>query len=460
MNPVTRGVRNAFRNVVRTLSIVVILGLSIGLSLTMLIAQKAVDDKIASVKSSIGNTISVSPAGFTPGSQANNALTATELKKLSTISHVTSVDEDLSDQLSTTGSSSSSTMPFGGSQTSSTSTTSLKSPTTLNTSGGSHFISGGNGSASIASFSLPISFLGTNDTSSIDSSAITVTSGKTISGSSDTDDVLISKAMATKNDLSVGSTFTAYNTTLTVAGIFTASTQSASNTVVMSLPALQRLSDQSGVVTSATVTVDSLDNLTSVTLAVKKDLGSSADVTSAEEEADDTIKPLNSVKTVSTFSLLGALAAGSIIILMIMIMVVRERKKEIGVAKAIGGSNLRIMSEFMIESLTLALLGAVVGLVIGIAAAQPMTKMLVSNSSSSSTTSQTGGPGAGGPGGMGGRSFTNNATVQGIDDVKAQVGFVTLLEGFGTAVLISVIGGALSAGMISRVRPSNVMRAD
>lgn len=66
MNPVARGIRNAFRNGVRTASIVVILGLSIGLSLTMLVAQKAVDNKIKSVKSSIGNTISVSPAGFTP----------------------------------------------------------------------------------------------------------------------------------------------------------------------------------------------------------------------------------------------------------------------------------------------------------------------------------------------------------------------------------------------------------
>ncbi len=63
MNVVSRGIRNAFRNAIRTVSIVIILGLSVGLSLTMLIAHQAVGDKITSVKASVGNTVSVSPAG-------------------------------------------------------------------------------------------------------------------------------------------------------------------------------------------------------------------------------------------------------------------------------------------------------------------------------------------------------------------------------------------------------------
>jgi putative ABC transport system permease protein len=63
MNVFSRGVRNAFRNMIRTFSIIVILGLSIGLSLTMLVANHAVSDKITSVKASVGNTVTISPAG-------------------------------------------------------------------------------------------------------------------------------------------------------------------------------------------------------------------------------------------------------------------------------------------------------------------------------------------------------------------------------------------------------------
>lgn len=478
MNPVSRGFRNAFRNGVRTSSIVLILGLSIGLALTMLITQKAVDNKIKSVKSSIGNTITVSPAGFTPGSTTNNALTTAELDKVKALAHVSSIAETLTDRQSTTGSSSPS---FGrmddSSDTSSQTTTSLTSPVTF--SGGARFNAGGSSDSSDTStattFSLPVSFLGTTDPSQVDSTAITLSSGTAITGSSDTNDALISKAMADKNNLKVGDTFTAYNATLTVAGIFTTSSdnQSASNTVVVSLPALQRLTGQSGVVTSAVVTVDTLDNLSATTTKVISTLGSSADVTSAQEQADNTVKPLNSVKKVSTFSLVGAIVAGAVIILLVMIMVVRERKKEIGVTKAIGGSNARIVGEFMVEALTLAIMGAAIGLIIGVIGGQPVTKQLVdSSTTSSSTTASMQGPGGrsfgrqsttgGTPptgGGFGG-GFRRNSTVQSVSNIKAEIGPSILLEGFGAAVLIAVLGSALAAGMISRIRPSTVMRAD
>ncbi|HSX31464.1 MAG TPA: FtsX-like permease family protein [Candidatus Saccharimonadales bacterium] len=480
MNPFSCGVRNAFRNSVRTGSIVLILGLSIGLSLTMLVAQKAVDTKIKSVKSSIGNTITISPAGFNPGSSANNALTTDQLTKVQKLTHVSSLSETLTDRQATAGSS---TPSFGrfGDDTSSNTTTSLVSPTTLNTDGvgGRRFFLGGGGGGSLPTdFSLPVSFLGTNDPASIGGSAASITSGKLIDGTADTNNALISGAMATKNNLRVGSTFTAYNTTLTVAGIFRTDNQAARDTVVVSLPTLQGLSGQSGVVTGAIATVDSLDNLSGATTAIKSILGSSADVTSALAQADDTIAPLNSVRTVATFSLIGAVTAGAVIILLVMIMVVRERKREIGVVKAIGGSNVRIMSEFMVESLTLAVLGAVIGLFIGVVGGQPVTKMLVNNSTSSRSavaSAQLQGPGGqtfamrrsdngsapiGGFGSRFGQGLRNNGAIRSLGNIKAQVGPGILLDGFGAAVLIAVLGSALSAGMIAKVRPSTVMRAD
>ena len=474
MNPVSRGIRNAFRNSVRTGSIVLILALSIGLSLTMLVAQRAVDSKIKNVKSSIGNTITIAPAGFTPGSQANNALTTSELDSVAKLAHIQGITKTLSDRQSTTGASTPSFGRFGG-DASSSSTTSLSSPVTLNTNGPGRFFAEGEGGSSdaITTFSLPVSFLGTNDPSSVSGSSITLAKGSTISGTADTNGALISNSMASKNNLSVGSTFTAYNATLTVAGIFSNGNQGTENTVIVSLPALQRLSGQTGDVTGAVATVDSLDNLSAATTAIKNKLGSSADVTSAQEQADNTVKPLNSVRTVATFSLIGAVTAGAVIILLVMIMVVRERKREIGVVKAIGGSNVRIIGEFMVESLTLAVLGTVIGLIIGVVGGQPVTKMLVTNSTDSSTQSAP----LQGPGGRSfslqsgdnerpmricsfGNRFRANSTVKSLDNIKTQIGWGILLDGFGTAVVIAMLGSALSAGMIARVRPSTVMRAD
>ena len=477
MNPVSRGIRNAFRNNGRTASIVLILGLSIGLSLTMLVAQKAVDNKIKSVKSAIGNTIDIMPAGFNPGSQANNALTTDTLASVKTVAHVSSLTETLDDRLSTTGSEQP-TFSFGRGDNNG-STTSLTSPVKINISsdgtgankGYRVFIDGGGSLPT--NFTPPISFLGTTNPGEVNGSSIAIKSGKSISGGADTNDALVSTDMASKNSLSVGSTFTAYSTTLTVAGIFDSGSQGNNNTVIVSLPALQRLSGQAGDITSAVATVDSLDNLSAATTAIKNKLGSDADVTSAQDQADNTVKPLNSVKTVTTFSLIGAVAAGAVIILLVMVMVVRERKREIGVIKAIGGSNLRIMSEFMVESLTLAVLGAVIGLFIGVIGGQPVTNALVSNSQDSANA-QIQAPGGGNVpimrpdgairtrsfGGQFGNRLRRSGAVQGLSNIHTQIGWGILLDGFGAAVVIAVLGSALSAGMISKVRPSTVMRTE
>jgi putative ABC transport system permease protein len=440
----------------------------------MLVAQKAVENKIKTVKASIGNTISISAAGVMGFQGGGDPLKQSSIDNLSSVSHVSSISESISDELRN----SDSTNRQGTTDSANTSLVSAIDAGSLGQrfggSGASDSTSGGTGGPTMMVFTPPISAYGQTDLSSLNGASITLKSGSTISGTADKDVALIGSTLATKNSLKVGSTFTAYGSTITVAGIFDTGTTFSNNAVLFSLPTLQRLSSQTGDVTSATVTVDSISNMDSVTSAIKSKLGSTADVTNSKTTAEDAIAPLDSVKTVSTFSLIGAVVAGAVIILLTMIMVVRERKREIGVVKAIGGSNLRIISEFMVESLTLAILGAVVGLLIGVIGGQPVTKMLVNNSTSSSSTSTTAAPTPGGgpklvmstPSGgssspRGGfRSFKNSSTVQGLSNIKAQIGWGILLDGFGAAVLISVVGSALAAGMIAKIRPSTIMRAE
>ena len=474
MNVFSRGVRNAFRNSIRTFSIIIILGISVGLALTMLVARAAVEAKIDSVKRSLGTTITISPAGFTPGSSANNALTTSDLAKVKSVAHITGITETLTDRLSTTGSSQPSFGPERSSS-SKSSTTSLKSPITLNSNGGQGggrriFVSGGgtSDSTTMKNFSLPVSFLGTNDPSTVDGASITIKSGKTISGSTNTKQALVSQSMADKNGLKVGSTFTAYDRTLTVTGIFTSSTQGANDTVILSLSTLQDLSDQADVITSATATVDSLDNLSDATSAVKSALGSNADVTSSEEQAESTVKPLNAVRTVAMYSLIGALIAGAVIILLTMMMIVRERRREIGVMKAIGSSNGKTMVQFMSEAVTLTVLGLVVGLLFAVTTASPITNALVSSSNSQSSDEQaSSGPGAGAMSRQGGprdsfRSFNRvaSAGVDNLRNIQASVGWSTLGYGVLVSLIIAVIGSAVPAYFISKIRPSEVMRAE
>ncbi|MBW4062161.1 FtsX-like permease family protein [Candidatus Saccharibacteria bacterium] len=450
MSVIARGIRNAFRNVVRTISLVVIIGLSVGLALTMLVSRQAIDSKIASIKSSIGNTITISAAGSRGFQGGGNPLTETQLAPVSSLAHVTSVTLTLNDRLSSTE----------------TNLVSSIDPGTLGrrfgggNGGGPGGPFGASGSSATTTFVLPVTVTGTNTVGNATLSGgaggggtLNVTSGTTIDASKDANVALIGTALATKNNLKVGSTFTAYGATFTVSGIYDAGNTFSNAGVIMPLSTVQRLSSQVGDVTSATVTVDSVANLDSTSSAISTKLGSAADVTSSQSSATAAITPLENIRNITVISLIGAVVAGAVIILLTMLMIVRERRREIGVLKAIGSSNVKVVGQFMSEAVTFTLLGSVVGLVIGVFASSSVTKLLATSATSTTTM--------GGFGGGAGRALrAAGLGRQNLTALHAAVGWDILFYGLAAAILIALIGSAIPALMISKVRPSEVMRAE
>jgi putative ABC transport system permease protein len=144
-----------------------------------------------------------------------------------------------------------------------------------------------------------------------------------------------------------------------------------------------------------------------------------------------------------------------------MTMIVRERKREIGVIKAIGGTNFKVIAQFMTEALTLTIIGGIIGLAFGVAVSGSITQGLVdSQTSSTSSNRPAGGPGGAAPGGFSGvRNFGGTAT-RGLQAVTSSVTPATIAGGIGLTLLIAIVGSAIPAWFIARIRPAEVLRTE
>ena len=458
----SRGVRNAFRSRMRSIAVVTILGLVIGLSFVMLIAYHSVSSRISASLASVGTTVNVEPAGFSTNSSVHTTLTTQQLRNVAHLAHVTGVDELAWTQVQPTGTTDQPAAPSGATTHATLrpgahrhhASTSLRSPTKVkitcsnNTCSGDGLTSVGGGQPRLPSnFSLSIYVVGTNhpaNPTNINASTLTLVAGHLISGTSDSNQAIVSTQMAAKNHLKVGSTFTAFGKTLTVAGIFKTDTDIGNDTIVVPLATEQRLGRQPNEVLGAVVTADSLTNLAAVTREIRATLGTSADVTSNVAQANQAMGQLNDAKRTSLESLIASVAAGAIIVFLIMI--VRERKHEVGILKAVGGSNSRIMGQYIAEALTLAVVGATLGLIGGGLAASRATGTILGHSGNPASTD--------GPYG------SNSAALATSSSVHAVATASIVLLGLVTAISIALLGSAAASMLISRIHPAEVLRSD
>ena len=441
MNVVTRGMRSALRSPLRSGAIIAMLAISTGLILAMLVARSSVNAKIDEVKASVATQVTINPAGMQGGMGSGDPLTSEQVEAIKDTDHVVSTSSTLTQQL--------------------TDDISLESPLKLRM---RMMTPQGTSESTEDNQKSPIPTTGTTTpTSTVSEDKLT--SGSMIDGTSTAREAVVGKTLAEKNSLSVGSTFTMYGETFTVKGIYSTDNRFQDSSLIVPLTTLQSVSDQSGEVSGVTVTIDSSDNVTSTVAALKEKLGDRADVTSQEEQAETTLAPLTSIADLALGGVIAATIAGAVIVLLAMIMVVRERRREIGVIKAIGGTNRSIMAQFITEGLTLTIIGGIVGLGIGIAASGPLTQSLVSNQSTSSTQTQGQMRSSGGSGGpsmmrMGGPSAITNQLGANLTSVTSSVTPQTFAISGAIVILIAVIGSAVPAWAIARIRPAEVLRTE
>ena len=240
---------------------------------------------------------------------------------------------------------------------------------------------------------------------------------------------VISEELAMLNGLAVGDTVIITNPsletetyTLTVSGIYTSSenndfsmsmfgaSQDPANRIYMSANALQVVLDASEA--SSTTTTDDYGRETETkvegTLSATytfadvdayerfeeeaRELGldesytvSSSDISAFESR----LTPLNTLSTMAGWFLLVILIIGGIILVVLNIFNVRERKYEVGVLTAMGMKKWKVAAQFICEILVVTMLAVVIGAGIGAVSSVPVTNALLEGQVQSQNNQQT-----------------------------------------------------------------------
>jgi len=321
-----------------------------------------------------------------------------------------------------------------------------------------------------------------------------ITSGAVFSDSDTSNDCVISDELASADSLKVGSTITLTNPnaatqahTFKVVGIYTNTStndgsqmnlfSNSANTIITNYTAANNMitASASTSATKLSSQINSTFNLASSDSfdafkaeVATKGLNQYYDVTSNISSFNQTVAPLTNLSSFATIFLLLVLAIGGIILVVLNLINIRERKYEIGVLSAIGMKKGKVALQFITELSIVTIIALFIGSGIGAAASVPTANYMLKSeiasmqsqtqqekqnfgygSSSSSSSSSTGNRMAG--------FFGMGANVSYITQMNAVINGTVVLEMLGIGIVLVMLSSGFSLVFISRYDPLKIL---
>ncbi len=154
-----------------------------------------------------------------------------------------------------------------------------------------------------------------------------------------------------------GRTVTLNGTVFEVVGVYSTANDFGDNHVFVPIEAFRATYKPGKKLSKIFVTVDSVANVERVVADLKA--LPEADVVNTPEAVSTARTSLGSLAAASVYSIALLFAIGTILVVFVMVLSVRERVREIGMLKAIGASNRELVGQFLAEAATVCVLGAV-----------------------------------------------------------------------------------------------------
>ena len=303
-----------------------------------------------------------------------------------------------------------------------------------------------------------------------------ITDGEIISDF-ESQECVISSELATLNEITVGQTIILKNPNteatyeFVVKGIYKDNSDSndsssmyskSANKIITGSKVIENLVvDDSTLVTTITPTfmLKDKDSVEKFTTEIKeKGLSEYYTLNTNVEELESATESIKNVKTFATTFLLIMLAISAVVLFVINMINIRERKYEIGVFRTIGVSKFKLTLQFALEILIVSDVMLGIGAVCGSFLAKPVGNMLLENEIQSvqeETEQISNNFGKGGPMDM---NFGGTVNVQTIDTINAVVDITVVAQLLGIGLALMLVSGLASMISIQRFSPLTILK--
>lgn len=312
-----------------------------------------------------------------------------------------------------------------------------------------------------------------------------ITDGE-VSDDFENDNCLINSELATLNNLKVGDTIKIVDSEnsektykLLISGIYEEKIEendnmmnmftSSVNTIITNVNVVKKIVDNNEELKATTTPTFILINSDVVDKfndeLISKGLNENLTVQTNLEQVENATSTISNVKTFVTTFLVITLILGTVVLLVINMINIRERKYEIGVLRTIGMKKrkvcLQFISELFIVSFAAIMLGAGIGATVSVPVSNSLLKSEIS-SSQNETNNIRENFGKSGFDDIQNDKFNKRfkgiVTVQAFDSIDAVVDFKVLFELIGIGLCITLISSLSAVTSIQKFSPLTILK--